>query len=184
MLESHAIFPSIFYARPTQRTIGSVARAGRSCQRLHCLPSVPIEQYYQLPSTAGKYSYDFMYGMVAEMGNCPTHGSLLRKLNEEGLEKVLRYCRSVKPMMYSEALAAAYGSAWAGTPEMWTRLVWVYNPEEHPLSEILVIDISLAFDEIIVEETSILIPYYYSIKEGIISGCGSCPPIELPFAPK
>ena len=136
---------------------------------------VPIAQYYKLPSTAGKYSYDFMYGMVAEMGNCPTHGSFLRKLNEEGLEKVLGYCRSVKPMMYSEALAEAYGPAWAGTPDMWTRLVWVYNPEQRPLSEILVFDISLAFDEIIVEETSILIPYYYSIKEGIISGCGSCP---------
>jgi len=145
---------------------------------------VPIEQYYKLPSTAGKYSYDFMYGMVAEMGNCPTHGSFLRKLNEEGLEKVLRYCRSVKPMMYSEALAEAYGPAWAGTPEMWTRLVWVYNPEQRPLSEILVIDISLAFDEIIVEGTSILIPYYYSIREGIISGCGSCPPVELPFVPE
>jgi hypothetical protein len=144
---------------------------------------VPIGEYYKLPSTAGKYSYDFVYGMVAEMGNCPTHGSFLRKLNEEGLEKVLRYCRSAKPMMYSEALAEAYGPAWAGTPEMLTRLLWVYNPEQRPLPEILVIDISLAFDEIIVEGTPILIPYYYSIKEGIISGCGSCPPIEMPFVP-
>jgi hypothetical protein len=32
---------------------------------------VPIEQYYKLPSTAGKYSYDYMYGMVAEMGIAP-----------------------------------------------------------------------------------------------------------------
>ena len=46
-----------------------------------------------------------MYGMVAEMGNCHTHGSFLRKLNEEGLEKVLRYCRSAKPMTYSDTLA-------------------------------------------------------------------------------
>lgn len=146
-------------------------------------PPVPVERYFQLPTTAGKYSYDFAYGIVSEMGKCSTHGSYLRKLNEESLEKVLTYCRSEKPMMYSQALAEAYGPAWAGTTDQWTRLVWVYNPEQRPLSEILVLGVAMAFDEVVVEGTSILIPFYYSIKEGIISGCGSCPKLEQPPNP-
>jgi hypothetical protein len=114
------------------------------------------------------------------MGRCPTHGRFLRKLSEEGLEKVLVYCRRTQPMAYGEALAEAYGPAWAGGADMWKRPVWVYNPENLPLSEILAYGISIAFDEIIVEGASILIPYYYSVKEVIISSCGLCPRITWP----
>ena len=64
---------------------------------------------------------------------------------------------------------------------MWKRPVWVYNPENLPLSEILAYGMSIAFDEIIVEGASILIPHYYSIKEAIISSCGLCPPIKWPM---
>jgi hypothetical protein len=54
----------------------------------------------------------------------------------------------------------AYGPAWAGTTDQWTRLVWVYNPEQRPLSEILVLGVAMAFDEVVVEGTSILIPFH------------------------
>lgn len=89
------------------------------------------------------------------MGNCPTHGTYLGKLNEEGLERVLTYCRSERPMRYAEALAEAYGPTWAGKADQWMRSVLVYNPKYRPLSEILVLVMAIAFDEIVVEGNSI-----------------------------
>jgi hypothetical protein len=121
-------------------------------------PPVPIELYFNLPLTAGKYSYEYAYGIASELGTCPSHGSYLRKFSEEGLEKVLSYCRGEQPLMYSEALAEAYGNAWVAPSDPWRRLVWIYNPERRALSDILVYGSVLAIDEILVDGTSVLVP--------------------------
>ena len=41
---------------------------------------------------------------------------------------------------------------------------------------------SLAFDTILTAGMTIFVPYYYTVKEGIISACPKCPPLVLPAA--
>lgn len=68
--------------------------------------------------------------------------------------------------------------------------VRIYNPENLSLSDILVMDSdfngqavkTLAFDTILTAGMTIFVPYYYTVKEGIISACPKCPPLVLPAA--
>jgi len=138
-------------------------------------PPVPVERYFSLPLTAGKYSYEFAYGFVSELGTCKDHGDYLRKINEKAFEKILVFCRAEQPIQYLEALSQAYGDRWIAQAGRSSRLISIYNPECLPLSEILITSNGfLTFDEIVTSGTHILIPIYYSVKEGIVSGCRAC----------
>jgi hypothetical protein len=137
---------------------------------------VPIERYFSLPLTAGKYSYEFAYGIALELGSCPDRGDFLRKISEDGLEKVLTFCREEKPIDYLGALSEAAGNRWNGPTGTTSHLVWIYNPKHLPLSELLFTpeDIRIAFDQIVVSGHHILIPIYCSVTEDIVSGCKGC----------
>lgn len=94
---------------------------------------------------------------------------------EEALEKVLIFRRAEQPVEYLSALSKAAGDRWNGPSGQRSRLVWIYNPERLQLSELLLSPHGfIAFDEIVVSDTHILIPIYYSVKEGIVSGCRAC----------
>jgi hypothetical protein len=118
---------------------------------------------------------EFACGFVSELGTCPEHGNFLRKIGEEALEKVLMFCRAEQPVEYLSALSQAAGDSWNGPSGERSRLVWIYNPGQLQLSELLFSPQGfIAFDEIVISDTHILIPIYYSVKEGIVSGCRAC----------
>jgi len=138
-------------------------------------PSVPIASYFSLPLTSGQYSYEFAYGLVSELGTCDLHGDYLRKIGEDALKKVFEFCRTAQPIGYLEALSEASGPNSLLSAGQRSRLVWIYNPEQLALSDILLTPIgSIAFDEIRCADIYILLPFYYSQKEGIVSRCEAC----------
>jgi hypothetical protein len=139
--------------------------------------------YYRLPLIADKRSYSFSMGQFAEIGHCETHGDYARKIEPEKLEKVVNWCRTITPINWIKAHNMAYGlpedeAAYARQP----MDVYIYNPDNLPLSEILLRDSqfddktikSLAYDSIISEGLNIWIPYHYVIAELIISFCPQC----------
>ena len=147
-------------------------------------PSVPIGSYFSLPLTSGQYSYQFALGFVSELGSCGNHGDYLRKIDKDALKKVLDFCQTTQPVGYWEALSQAYAQNSLLSPGQRSRLVWIYNPEQLELSNILVNpNGSIAFDEILCADVDILIPLYYSEKEGIISGCKACAKVKKPSEP-
>jgi hypothetical protein len=147
-------------------------------------PSVPIVSYFSLPLTSGQYSYQFAFGFVSELGSCGKHGDYLRKIGEGALKKVFDFCQTTQPIGYLEALSEASGQNSLLSPGQRSRLVWIYNPEQLALSDILVNpNGSIAFDEIRCADIDILIPLYYSEKEGIISGCKACAKRNRPSEP-
>jgi hypothetical protein len=90
------------------------------------------------------------------------------------------------------AIDIAYGRP-ADNLEAYARQsgdVRIYNPQNLPLTDILVMDRDyegrkikvLAYDQIQTEGMLIYIPYHYSMTEGIISGCPKCPPPQIPPA--
>jgi len=138
-------------------------------------PAVPLDRYFHLPLTAGKHSYEFAWGFFAELGSCEEHGDYLRQISEEALDKVLAFCRTVQPVEYLEALSQAYGNSWIAQPSQRSKLVWIYNPDGLALSDILVTPGgTLAFDEIFAFDVPILIPHFYSVRDGIVARCKSC----------
>jgi hypothetical protein len=137
-------------------------------------PTVPVERYFHLPMTAGVHSYEFANGLIAELGSCHMHGDFLRKIDEAALDKVFAYCQKITPVTYYDVLHGAYGDAWIGKPENNSRMVFVYNPEAQPLSEVMLAGSAMAFDEILSAGISILVPFFYSAKEGLVCGCPKC----------
>jgi hypothetical protein len=147
-------------------------------------PSVPIGSYFSLPLTSGQYSYHFAFGFVSELGSCGKHGDYLRKIGKDALEKVFDFCQTTQPIGYLEALSEASGQNSLLSAGQRSRLVWIYNPEQLELSDILVSpNGSIAFDEIRCADIDILIPLYYSKKESIISGCKACAELNKPSEP-
>lgn len=138
-----------------------------------------IENYYRLPLIADAQSYEFFLGSYAEVGECEKHGDFQRTISPEMLFKVTEWCKKATPINWIKATDIAYGkagddeSAYQKQPGM----VHIYNPENRPLSEILVTkDHSggLQFDQILSSNMHIYIPYYYDDKEHIISTCPKC----------
>ncbi|GBQ83272.1 hypothetical protein AA14337_2550 [Acetobacter malorum DSM 14337] len=140
-------------------------------------------QYYRLPLTAGKYSYSYYMMHFSEMGRCEKHGDYARKIEPEKLEKVINWCQTTTPINWIKAHNIAYNqpedeAAYARQP----MDVHIYNPDNLPLSEILVQDDtldgqqikSLAYDWIISDNMNIWIPYHYTISELIVSICPQC----------
>lgn len=148
-------------------------------------PAVPTDRYFHLPLTAGKHSYEFAWGFFSELGSCQEHGDYLRQISEEALDRVLAFCRTGQPIEYLEALSQAYGNSWIAQPSQRSKLVWIYNPDRFALSDILVTPGgNLAFDEIFAFDAAILIPHYYSVRDGIVAGCKACSKVSVEFEPK
>lgn len=139
--------------------------------------------YYRLPLIADKLSYSFYFGQLAEIGSCEEHGDYARKIEPDKLERVINWCRTTTPINWIKAHNIAYGlpedeAAYARQP----MDVYIYNPDNFPLSEILLSEgqlngktiKSLGYDSIISSGLNIWIPYHYSITEHIISHCPKC----------
>jgi hypothetical protein len=148
--------------------------------------SIPsIDRYFRLPFVSGSRSYEFTLGMYTEIGRCPQHGDFARKISTEILKKVVDFCSATKPMNWIRATDIAYGRTGDDYPAYARQPgdVFIYNPEELPLSKILVTEMDTqdgtkmvvnAFDIIATEGMTIYIPLYYTVTEGIISGCPHC----------
>jgi hypothetical protein len=145
------------------------------------------DSYFRLPFITGEHSYEFVMGAVSEMGKCPKHGDWQRKIDAPSLTKIVEYCRKAEPINWIKAIDIAYGrpgdnqSAYDRQPGD----VRIYNPDNLPLKDILVINDEqgvevLAFDQIKTAGLLVFLPYYYSIKEGLVSNCPKCGPIVIP----
>jgi hypothetical protein len=148
------------------------------------------DAYFRLPLVADAQSYEFVMGPFAEMGKCPKHGDYQRSISPESLKKVVDWCITAEPINWIKANHLAYGMP-GDDEEAYKRQpgdVRIYNPDNHPLSDILAISAdssgikSIAYDQIRAGRMFIFLPYYYSIKEGLISDCPKCPPIQFPIA--
>jgi len=141
------------------------------------LPAPPLRSYTTLQIANNKYSYYFTYGPFTEVGKCDKHGNYLRRIIDENIEKILNYCSTIEHSNFLEAIDEAQqnGGFAKDNYERQKRLVKIYNPENLPLSEILVYSNGgLAFDDITIEDEYFLIPHYYSYKEKLITECPEC----------
>jgi hypothetical protein len=108
---------------------------------------------------------------------------LARKIAPDQLEKVISGCRTSEPINWVRATHLAHDlpedeAAYKRQPGE----VCIYNPEKLPLRDILsqpatfddTVIPAVAYDAIQSSGMTILIPYYYSVTEGIVSGCPKC----------
>lgn len=155
------------------------------CTRLQ---SALPQNYFRLPLTAGKYSYEYVFGGFAEFGKCEEHGDFSRLYTPEKLEKIITWCQTAEPVNWIKANDIAYGKA-GDNFEAYARQpgdVRIYNPENLPLTNILVHETTLmndgkevtakalSYDVISSEGLSIFIPYYYQITEDLVQSCPQC----------
>lgn len=144
--------------------------------------------YYRLPLTAGEYSYSYNLGLFCEVGHCNEHGDYARIFKPEKLSHIIDWCKTAEPINWIKATDLAYGKP-GDNIEAYERQpgdVRIYNPEDLPLSEILIREektikdgkeitiFPLAFDSINCSNLNIYIPYYYEVKENLIEGCVKC----------
>jgi hypothetical protein len=138
---------------------------------------------------ADAHSYEFAFGSLAEFATCATHGDYPRKIAPDQLTKLIDWCRKAEAINWIRATDIAYRESGDNT-EAYSRQpgdVRIYNPENLPLSSILLKDTrlkdptkgelivkSLAFDSILCAGMTIYLPNYYSVKEQIVSGCPEC----------
>jgi hypothetical protein len=138
-------------------------------------PTVPLRNYFSLPLTSGEYSYEFALGFVSELGTCRDHGDYLRKIGQHSLTKVLQFSQTMQPVPYWETLWKASGQNHPVSASQQSLPVRIYNPDQVPLSDILFApNGSIAFDHIRSGDLDILIPFYYSERDGIVAGCQAC----------
>lgn len=142
-----------------------------------------LERYFQLPLIAADRSYSFVLGSFAEVGTCARHGDFARRISSDALDRVVTWCRRTEPLNWIRAIDLAYGNP--ENEESYARQpgdVHIYNPESHKLSDILLMDStfdgkhtkSLAYDMIDSGGMRIWLPYYYSIRDRLISNCPKC----------
>lgn len=147
-----------------------------------------MQNYFSLPFVSDGKSYRFALGSNAEFGVCEEHGDFARKISSDSLSKIIDWCKIHEPINGVKATHLAFGmpedeEAYARQPS----LVYIYNPEDLALSDVLKHDReiedyivpSIAYDIIISNDMCIWLPYYYSVKEELISHCPKCPsPLE------
>jgi hypothetical protein len=154
--------------------------------------SVSPDSYFRLPLVSDALSYEFVFGPSAEIGTCQKHGDFQRKIRADNLKKIVDWCDKAEPMNWIKATDLAYGKP-GDDQKAYDRQpgdIRIYNPEMHPLPDILVMDSqfqgkdikSLAFDQIRTSGMVIYIPYYYCFKEGLISDCPKCPILSFDSA--
>jgi hypothetical protein len=148
------------------------------------------DSYFRLPLVSDELSYEFQFGQFAELARCDKHGDYQRKISRDNLRKITDWCRNADPINWIKATHLAYGEAGDDEEAYWRQPgdVRIYNPDNLALTDILVMDSefnglsvkSLAFDTIRTAGMTIYVPYYYTMKEGIISACPKCPRLVLP----
>lgn len=144
-----------------------------------------LDRYFRLPLVSDDYSYRFHFGAMAEMAVCKEHGDYARKISSDSLEKIIRICSESAPINWIKATNIAYGLP--DDDEAYRRqpgVVRIYNPDNLPLSEILIQGVgdpgegrkirAIAFDIIDAAGMNIFLPMYYSEKESLISLCPKC----------
>jgi hypothetical protein len=156
--------------------------------RCTSLQSARPQNYFRLPLTAGKYSYEYTLGGFAELGKCEEHGDFSRLYSPEKLEKIITWCQTAEPINWIKANDIACGNA-GDNFEAYARQpgnVRIYNPEDLPLTTILVHETTLmndgkevtakalSYDVISSEGLNIFIPYYYQITEDLVQSCPQC----------
>jgi hypothetical protein len=142
-----------------------------------------VDAYFSLPFVADEHSYRFSWGNFREFGVCPQHGDFARKIAPDKLKQVIDWCRTSQPINWVKAHHIAYGqpedeAAYIRQPGE----VYIYNPQRLPLRDILTAATpfgggtvqSLAYDAIETQGMNILIPFLYTVTEGIISDCPKC----------
>lgn len=136
-----------------------------------------IQDYTRLPLTAGRYSYYHAHGAVSELGKCSQHGSYLRTLPVEAIERILAAVKDQKPINWIKATDLAFGEA-GDNEEAYRRqpaTVRIYNPDQLPLSDILArSDKSLTFDTVVIEGETIYLPWGYVDRDHLINTCPKC----------
>nr|WP_154724305.1 hypothetical protein [Thiothrix nivea] len=135
--------------------------------------------YIRLPFTSGEISYSFTHGQFSETGNCKIHGKYLRNISQDALKKILSVCENAEPINWIKATDIAYGKK-GDNIEAYLRQpgdVLIYNPDNEQLSDILIFkeNSAIAFDFIDIEGKQYWIPYYYSIKDNLVTvECPKC----------
>jgi len=144
-----------------------------------------LGSYFRLPLVTEEESYQFTLGSFAEVGQCEKHGDFAKKISKESLNKITTWCLKSEPINWVKATHIAYNmpedeEAYKRQPQR----VYIYNPDGFELKDILTYELKddegnvlarpLAYDMIETNKMNIWIPYYYSIKECLISGCVKC----------
>lgn len=142
-----------------------------------------LEDYFTLPFVSGDHSYRFGYGSHEEFGSCPEHGDYPKKISSENLNTIIDWCKNSQPINGVKATHLAFGmkedeKAYERQPEM----VYIYNPDGLELTEILKFDRkfdnfivpSISYDTVLTNGMCIRLPYYYSVRDELITSCGKC----------
>lgn len=146
-----------------------------------------FDKYFSTPLVAGKLSYHFKLGAFAEIGRCELHGSFPRKISPESLVEIVKWCAQAGSTDVSVAWSAMVLDGADGLSQSQKDRageLWIYNPENHPLKDILMVpkkmgDATISvigYDMIITDGKEIWLPYYYTVKEKLISDCPKCQP--------
>lgn len=117
------------------------------------------------------------------------HGQVSLAQILASLARPIDWCKTAEPINWVRATDIAYGKP-GDNSEAYARQpgdVRIYNPENLPLTDILVMDRPygdktikvIAYDQIQTAGMVILVPYYYTATLGIISGCPKCPPLLI-----
>jgi hypothetical protein len=108
---------------------------------------------------------------------------LQKRMSSEAVEKVYKYCKKATPINAVKAVHIAYN--FPNDEEAYVRqpgVVFIYNPEELELSQILIREIdvdgnklnSISYEMIEINGLFIWLPYYYILKENLMSFCPKC----------
>jgi hypothetical protein len=135
--------------------------------------------YFRLPLISGSASYTFAFGEFAEYAACPSHGPYQRRITPENLNKLISWCRASESIDAGKALAIAHDELATFDPSKTRALggeTFIYNPDSIPFPQLLSSGAhqALTVDSIETDGKRIWVPYYYTDKVGIISGCPLC----------
>jgi hypothetical protein len=143
--------------------------------------------YFRLPQVSGADSYHFQLGCFAELGTCskdPRHGHYQRKISPDQLERLIQWCKSAPQidLVAEQEKIFPRPTTLPQPKRKQQHYVHVYNPDNLPLKDVLTIPstfegrsvLAVGYDLITTRDFRIGIPYVYSIRDSIISGCPKC----------
>lgn len=148
-----------------------------------------IERYFRMPFICDNISYKFAYGAFVELMTCPIseHGTYLKKFREGKLKMIFESASNAEPINFLKALDIAQGGQGVDfqSYQQQPSLVNIYNPENLELKDLLMDENgSLSFENILVEDLNILVPYYYISKENLFNDCPKCSELDRRFKRK
>jgi Domain of unknown function (DUF6602) len=147
----------------------------------------PMRKYANLPNTAGEHSYDFM-SVFQQTGRCNKHGDYHRSISNDNIDKIIKACKGTKPINWIQATDIAYGEKGDNFEayEKQPGNVLIYNPENIPLPDVLLIEQefqgkktkALGFENLRIDGKAYFVPYYYLEKEALVEKCPQCPKVK------